>query len=357
MDLDNMNRKLNIRIFGVLTVILIVLGLVFLLIHFSVNKTQYIEYNENGDINYDVLLDENDFFENNILESDSQYIAKIVNGIDANFKYNMNIENDFIYKYKITADVEVIEKQTSKPLYEASEDIISTSSRMGNTSFEINEKVFVDYKKYNDLINKFINTYNLKNTISSLELNMYVDISSNGLTMKNYVSPVMTLKIPLAVNTLAIDTDNKLSNGSTLMINSSIEKEYVWLKIACTIWVVDFCILLGAILYYISTATPEEKYKFKLKNILNSYGSYISVVEDNFDISEYKVLKVTNFIDLLEIRDTIHVPIIMVEDKSTMVTYFAIPQNEFLYYFSLSIDRPALKEGGSNINDENLINR
>ena len=72
-----------------------------------------------------------------------------------------------------------------------------------------------------------------------------------------------------------------------------------------------------------------------MKKILNNYGSYISKVNDEFDTSEYQILRVEKFVDLLEIRDTIRQPILLTEEKNVaqFVVYFN--SNKMYMFFLL----------------------
>ena len=70
-------------------------------------------------------------------------------------------------------------------------------------------------------------------------------------------------------------------------------------------------------------------------DILTSNPPYISKVEDEFNMKEYQILKVHSFVDLLEIRDTMQIPIIMIENKESLSTCYIIPTtNNILYFYS-----------------------
>ena len=53
-------------------------------------------------------------------------------------------------------------------------------------------------------------------------------------------------------------------------------------------------------------------------------------------MSGYQILRVKKFVDLLEIRDTMHIPIIMIENKENLVTCFIIPTDNKILYFHLN---------------------
>ena len=56
-----------------------------------------------------------------------------------------------------------------------------------------------------------------------------------------------------------------------------------------------------------------------------------------------KIIKMQSFVDLLEIRDTMRLPIIMLENKEKMITCFMITtDNNVLYFFSIGVTQYAL---------------
>ena len=117
----------------------------------------------------------------------------------------------------------------------------------------------------------------------------------------------------------------------------------IFIKLAVLFIILDIVGTIKFIKYTKKTKTDEEKYKGELKKILNNYESYISKVEDGFDMKDYQILKVKNFVDLLEIRDTMHIPIIMIENKENLMTCFIIPtNNKILYFYSLGVTQYAL---------------
>lgn len=349
MKFTEIDRKLSIYTCIALLILLIVPAIVFLGIYFNKNKTEYISYNENGKIKYEVALKENDFFDNKYLEENSQYIAALVDHINADFKYNAKLPEDYNYdmKYKVMSNISVFDKETNRPLYESNDSIIDELEVKSGSSLMIDENVKIDYKKYNDLINEFVKVYNLKNVTSKLSVNLFVEIIEQDLKIKTYDTPVLTMDIPLTTNTIAIDVTDKIQTEkeNSIVLPNNNKDTVLWRNLAIIIFAIDACLWICFIIYVLATATDEDKYKANLRKILNSYGSYISKIEDEFNMDGYQILKVSNFIDLLEIRDTIHVPIIMIENKEQMVTCFAIPSNEILYFYSLSIGQYALPEG------------
>ena len=86
-----------------IVLIIIILSLLFFLIK---NKTKSIVYKENGNVDYNILLSQNDFFESDTLPANNQYISSLINTININFKYNLQMNDmysNYKYKFRIEA--------------------------------------------------------------------------------------------------------------------------------------------------------------------------------------------------------------------------------------------------------------
>ena len=83
----------------------------------------------------------------------------------------------------------------------------------------------------------------------------------------------------------------------------------------------------------------ESIYERELKKILNNYGSYIQKINNEFDTNGYTKLEVDTFYDMLEIRETIQEPIMMLENADKTETYFMILGKMniiYVYYIRVS---------------------
>lgn len=349
--IDELNRKINMSIWISVIILILIISNVLMFLYIKRNKVYYVHYDESSDLNYEVALKENDYFDDDHLHKDNQYIASLIDYVTADFKYNLNVKEDLKYKYnyKIIANVNVIDNDTHKSLYSFSENILDEVIGESDGVLNINESVKIDYNKYNSKISEFVKFYNLAKTNSMLTLKMYVGIDGDLEELNKNNSSVISLDMPLAANTIAINVNYDLSNNvdNLIELKSSYQNSKILPAVAIIMFVIDLGIVGAGAVYFIRTRTDEDKYNGELKKILNNYGSFISQVEDEFDMTNYQILKVSTFADLLEIRDTIHIPIIMIEKKEQCLTCFIIPTtNNILYFYSLSITQYALPTGG-----------
>ena len=179
------NRKKWIMIQIIALALIAVIALGSFLIYDRMNRTYYIEYTESSNIDYKVQYKENEFFKEEWIGKDQEYIASLINAISADFNYKLDIDTTgvgFEYKYKIDATLLVADKNSGNPYFTVTNNIVpltSTSARRSN-NLEINESVMIDYNEYNDIASEFVDTYALKNSSSTLILTLDVEVLSTS---------------------------------------------------------------------------------------------------------------------------------------------------------------------------------
>ena len=344
---DQVKRKNKIISLSCLIFIVSLLIGGFLYLYFNSNKINYVSYKEDSNIDYKVYLKKNYFYDTNYLESDKQYIASLINNINASFNYKLKIDKENInykYQYYIESEVNVSDSDTKKSIYNFKEKLLNDTIKdsNGNDNVEINENVVIDYNKYNELIKKFVSIYNLDNAVSTLNISMYVKVLGECEKFED-IDKVSTfaLNIPLTTKTVAIDLERDLvdTNKENFMLCESDKTvSYVSLVIAIILFIIDIVITVILVKYIIKTRTAETIYQKELKKILNNYKSYIQKINNTFDLKGYQVLGVDSFTDMLEIRDTLQQPILMAENKENTGVYFIIPSStKILYLYSLKV--------------------
>lgn len=316
--------------------------------YFKNKEENYVTYDEKSDISYKVYLKENEFFESNYLESNNQYIANLINNITANFQYELLFDKDvgieYQYSYKVDANVNVYDKDTNNVLFSKTENLLPSREYMtSQKQVKINEFINIDYNYFNDLINKFVNTYDLEDAESVLTIDMQITTSDScdSYMSNNINTSTMSLSIPLTTKTVAIEVSNDLiETENNIMLCEVDEKNYIILVFAMLFSLLDLIIIIYLIKYEIKTRTAETIYLKKLKKILNNYGAYIQEIADDFNVRGYQLIKIMTFEDLLEIRDTIKQPILMKQNKEKNSAYFMIPSNsKQVYIYRLKVEK------------------
>ena len=336
------NNKISKYTCAILIVFAIFLS--FAILYMNYNKVEYVKYSEKGNIDYKVYLKENEFFENKYLEENNQYISTLIDNIQSNFKYNLSLEEENVtykYTYKIVANVKVTDKSTKRNLYNKDEILVAEKEEITKQkSININEEVTIDYNRYNDLMNSFINIYEVGNIDSNLTVSMYVDVigSCGNFQNNSKNESVMTLTIPLTTSTMAIDIKNDLieTNNNEIICEEKSKINLVFLALAVASFIATALLITDFVLYIKKTRSAKTKYEKEIKKILSNYRQYIQKVDNTVNFKNFQEINVSTFTDLLEIRDTVQEPILMIEEKKN--TKFIIPTNNILYIYIVKIE-------------------
>lgn len=341
------NRKkwMMIQIVAIALVAVIALG--SFLIYDRMNRTYYIEYTESSDIDYKVQYKENEFFEEEWLGKDQEYISTLINAISADFNYKLNMDAagvGFEFKYKIDATLLVADKDSGNPYYKVTENLVPMTNGFARSSnnIEINKSVTIDYNKYNDIASEFVKLYSLKNSSSTLIVTLEVEVlsTSDKFEQNNENRYSTSLNIPLVEETLGIHlTSSVPENESKVLAYSGAENQQVFYiaGISSSILAIVLALILVAFLQL--TKNDDVTYESRVRRLVNAYGSYIQRMEGEFDDLGYQTVLIKTFNEMLGIRDTIQSPILMTENRDETMTRFLIPTNtKILYVFEIKVD-------------------
>ena len=338
---QNKRKKHKIKL-AVISGVLILISFVLIAIYSVFNKGHYINYKQKSNVDYTVNLIENEFYKENYVEEGIDVISNLIRSIDAEFKYNLELDKEleYTYNYKILAETEVKEKSKTNLIYETEQEIINKANLEGNTKkLEIVEKINIDYNEFNNQINKLIEVYKLYNISSDLNLNMYINIIDKT-TGKAIISEskIMSLQMPLTTKTVEIAVNEKNDEGQILLQEGKMKNPEYILIIGVLILIAGTVTLFSLIKYILDTRSAEKMYDDELKKILFDYKSYIQKINNKMDYSEYKVINIDTFNELLGMREEVQSPIFMYSEENVRRTSFIMMSGNLLFEFVLASD-------------------
>ena len=97
---ENRKKWILIQIIAIVVVSIVALG--SFIAYNRVNREYYIHYTEQGSVDYEVFLLENDFFEDDSVEDGKAYVTALIENIEATLKYDLYMNADrvgFDYSY------------------------------------------------------------------------------------------------------------------------------------------------------------------------------------------------------------------------------------------------------------------
>lgn len=320
-------------------VVALLLAVLLTLTYYNKQQVQYASYNDSGSADYKVYLKDNNYYEEEYAEKDSQYVAELVDYIKANFNYDFALDRsdvDYSYSYMIDAYVSVADNASKRILYDYTEELLKENKKTSNSkTFSIDKDVKIVYSKYASKVKSFVDYYALSGVTSTLKVSLHVYVNSNCSGYTNDVNEsVVSLEIPLNTRTFGIDyVDNLVkSNNNVITCSSPSFSNVIILVVAIALYLAVVISLVKLVRYIDKTRSAESVYDKNIKKILNNYASYIERISNNFDFSRYRIFEVKDFRDMLEIRDTVSQPILMIENKEEKTTYFVIPTDSSILY-------------------------
>lgn len=342
------NRDKVIFVQSVIVVILTLATLISALVAYNLNKDYFINYTESGNIDYNVFLKENEFYEDNYIGQGQSYVASLIDNIIADFNYRIRMDADDVnyrYSYRITSRLEIIDDSSKKAIFNPEYVLVEKNNKVQKSgdTLQINEIVVINYDEYNDIANKFLETYALtQDTTSNIVVTLTVEVLSDcnalsGSSIDNYTSE---LRIPLTTKTVNIKMTSAVPDDeSNMMICTRGAGSEVFKTTAIVLGIVDILMIILLVAFIYLTRTDDITYTARVKKIVTQYKSYIQRIKNIFDTSSYQVIYIDTFDELLEIRDTIQAPILMHENEDKTCAKFIIPtDNKLLYIFEIKID-------------------
>ncbi len=333
-------RRKKVFLLICITVVIFIICFSFLLIFIQRNKNYYVKYNESNNTKFIVNLKENDFFENNYLNENNEYISSLVDNIKTDFIYKLSLEDENIsykYNYRIEANVNIKRKNSGINLYNKNEVLLDTIEK--NTTdkeFTIFESLTIDYNHYNNLMKKFLSVYSLEDVESMLSIKMFIKVigSCENFQENSEKESVISINIPLTKNVFSIETSDDLikNQNNLIQCKKAYDVVYIFLLLSILFGVLGVCVIIYTVRYSIKTQTAENIYEKELKKILNNFGSYIQTLNSDFNFKNSQMLIIHEFNDMLEISDKIGQPILLKENDTKTSAYFVIPSNTNILY-------------------------
>ena len=320
---------------------LFILTVIFLQGTFGVVASKNINYNETSNLDYKVYLKENNFYDTNYLGKNKVYIANLIDNIEVNFRYNYYIEEptNVDFNYSIIAKL-TIDDGTSKNNYFEKEYVLLSNKKQelkNGTNYNLDEKVKIDYAYYNGLANSFKQQYGV-DTTSNLTVYLKVNKKTDIENSQNaYENSTMYVKIPLSEKAINIELNYQDINNSNYIIQGTDSKvDNVIFGVLATITLIASLIFAVQIIRLLTLLRGKKSiYDKYVEKILNEYDRLIVENGTGPNTNDCKVIKISKFEELLDVRDNLKLPIMYYVVTKHTKCYFYIKHNDDLYLLTI----------------------
>lgn len=308
------------------------------------SKEELYTYSYNSNLDYKVYLKNNNFFTEQYLGMNKQYISSLIDHIDVTTKYTLQSSKELSY----TLNYEMV--ATARGSYSDSDsksaDVWSkaytispseTKSGSGKT-ISVDKTVSIDYNKYNQIMTEFRNQFGLS-VDASVDVALKVTISA-GLPNESQTlqeSNDIVLKIPLLEPTFEIKPDY-INSGHDTVYNTSDKNDNninIPLLVIGVVGIIISLLLLRIVIKRLLAATKKSEYILTLNKILKEYADIIAEADNIPRLSDYDIVNIKDFTDLVDIEEELHSPIILTEVREDAESWFMIFHNRTAYKYIL----------------------
>lgn len=333
----------------VVVYVLLVIGIIISVVlaqYFTTKRVDDIvlsqlNYFETANIDYRVYYIENEFYKNEFY-NEGPYITQYIDKIVANYNYYTSYSNNLngYYDYKIVATLKVFEPGNENnvywsPTYNLTDEETVDFNR--DSSYRILKEVEIDFNKYLNEYNNYKSQSYLP-TDAKLLVEFIIENGGEytGLDSINH-SASMLLEIPLNDASFTINTVNSVKPEEQKIIkyeDNQAERIFVMI-IAGLCWVFAIFLIAVLLIIYRTNLSKESLYSRKLRRILNTYDSIIVNVEKLPKLSDYSVVNVTTFEELVDAQMEVRLPINFKEDTKKHEAKFVLVRNNLAWVYTL----------------------
>lgn len=294
-------------------------------------------------LDYSVNLNKNSFIKETTLGKDQTYISDLIKTIDLHLIYQFSSKDKHKYTYSYEVDADINGRYTIKVGEDESEVwndpkklILTKSQKIESNNVVINEKMSINFKEFDNKVTEFRKELNLPIT-AELDVVVKINISDEEGTIND--TQKLALVIPLNQQAFKITSDFKPEVDVPVYKEQEYKMQINNKNLIAGIIVIIVGIFIFVIFFKEIFNLPiKTLYTVQLAKILKSYGDIIIELASTVDLSEFKVIDVKNFNEMLDLEEELHVPINFYEVEEYYEGQFYIIQSDIAYRYTLSND-------------------
>lgn len=299
-------------------------------------------YNNSSKIGYNVYLNPNDFIKESIMPAGKTYITDLVQKITMTMEYDYagNLPLSIEHENEVTATIYGLynEDPTSdnNPIIWEKAFIIKPLTEKTLTTgknFKVIETFDINIAEYNIEINQFKEHFAIP-TVAYLEIKMPVTFRGNNPEYAIGQTFDTVARIPLSDQVLRVDAE--LEKKETKKVSSLIVKNEIISPREVTLHSFLISVTLFLIfmtIHKMNRFKKQEDYESYLQKIKNEYNDIIVETNNMVDITNFKPVSITNFDELLNLSNSLLMPIMLFERSD--VSCFYIVKDKIMYTFLL----------------------
>ena len=328
--------------------VLLVSSIALILMSISKINDQTVDYKESSRVDYSVLLKDDTQYDKKYFKDNNRpkiYISSLIKNIDTTFDYYFDVnENSKVeFDYNITGKLVILNADSTKVFYDDEIELVSNKKVLLNNEkkISIHENINLDYDYYNNIANTFRQNYGL-NTTSYLEV--VLNVKGKNLDDKFNLNDTYTrsIKIPLAQQ--EVDIQVASDNSTTVHKLTVKNKLRVSNRLCIAVGIIALLIAIICLIKIVNMllkvyTTKLSNYDRFIKKTLKEYDRLIVNTTTAPDITNFKIVRINSFAELLDVHDNLNLPIryyVITEHQKSI--FYVTHNNEVYVYIVKAVD-------------------
>ena len=310
-----------------LSLTFIVCAIVFGFLSLNFVESNSVNYTEKSNLNYQVYLKKNDFYETDYLGMNMFYVSSLIDKVRIRFNYSFTSDENVSlnFDYKIVGKLSIVDPEGKSTYFEKEYVLLEGKNVVldNNKVQNISEAIDVNYDYYNSLANKFKTSYGV-DAESNFSIYFIID-KSNKEEENSTETSKMFVNIPLSEKSVSISMDYKDINNTNRLVNESsisIENK-LYLVSAVILLIAALILLVKGIRLLMCLKANKSAYDKYVGKLLLEYDRVIVETTTAPSINTANVIKINKFQELLDVRDNLKLPIM----------HYVVTKHEKCYFY------------------------
>lgn len=315
----------------------------------SKNKDNLImSYTSSGNIDYKVFLKENNFIDNEYLNAGEAYILDLIDYVRLTPVYNFKStsKTNVTGTNKLVAKLKVYYKESSDK--NNNPEVMNKEKTLDEKVMNFNDDKYTSLGSYDLYLNEYLDMLKEFQSEVKIAVDGYLDITYEssfdgkvgGASYSNKYDN--TVRIPLSNSVVKIENQKaevKESNVYEADLVKTNKTVMSYIVIANIVVFIIICFLLKKLFSF----TNKSEYQRKLSKILKNYDDIIVNTSSIVDVKKYKVIKIDEFKEILNLSRELLLPIMNYEKIKDKETWFYVIKDDILYMHVVSEKKLELK--------------
>ena len=300
-----------------------------------------MSYTSSGNYDYKVYLKPNEFINSEFLGPDEAYILNLIDHVHINSLYNFSSteKTNVSGINKTVAKLVIYYRESSDK--SGNPEILKKENVIDEKVISFDDKTYNLIGNYDIYLDEYLKILQEFQNQVKISVDGYVVVTSQtsfngsvgGATYED--SYENTIKIPLSESVIKIENsqtkpkENKVYESDLLKTNKTVMG---YIVIANIVVFIIICVLLRKLFMF----TNKSEYDRVLGKILKNYDDVIVNTTSIIDISEYKLVEIEEFKEILNLSRELLLPIMNYEVMKGSETWLYIIKDNILYRYIIS---------------------